>query len=63
MEELIKITTNDEGKQLVSARELYDGLGLNRTEWSRWYKRNIEENEFFKENIDWTKVSLEVTGN
>ena len=37
MEELIKITTNDEGKQLVSAKELYDGLGLNRTEWSRLY--------------------------
>lgn len=28
MKELIKITTNEEGKQLVSARELYIGLGL-----------------------------------
>ena len=26
MTELIKITTNDEGKQLVSARELHEGL-------------------------------------
>ena len=42
MEDLIKITTNDEGKQLVSAKELYDGLGLNRTEWARWYKKNIK---------------------
>ncbi len=63
MEELIKITTNDEGKQLVSARELYKGLGLARTKWTPWYIKNIIENEFFKENIDWTKVSLEVTGN
>lgn len=63
MEELIKITTNDEGKQLVSARELYKGLGLARTKWTPWYTKNIIENEFFKENIDWTKVSLEVTGN
>ena len=58
MEELIKITTNDEGKQLVSAKELYDGLGLNRTEWSRWYKRNIEENDFFLENTDWTRFVI-----
>lgn len=29
MKELIKINTNEEGKQLVSARELYLGLGLN----------------------------------
>ena len=30
MKELIKITTNDEGQQLVSARELYLGLGLDK---------------------------------
>ena len=51
--ELIKITTNEEGIQLVSARELYLGLGLNKTQWSRWSKSNIKENEFFTENIDW----------
>lgn len=51
--DLIKVTTNEEGKDVVSAKELYDGLGLNRSEWSRWHKRNIEENEFFKENVDW----------
>lgn len=59
--ELIKVTTNEEGKNLVSAKELYDGLGLNRSEWSRWYKRNIESNEFFKENVDW--VGFVVTPN
>lgn len=57
MSELIKITTKD-GKQLVSAKELYDGLGLNRSEWSRWYKRNIEENDFFLENTDWTRFVI-----
>ena len=55
--ELIKITTNDEGKQLVSARELHEGLGLNKTNWSRWSKTNIKENEFFTENIDWIGFS------
>ena len=61
--ELIKITTNDEGKQLVSARELYLGLGLNKKVWSRWSKSNIKENEFFKENTDWIGVLQYVEGN
>ena len=63
MKELIKITTNEEGKQLVSARELYVGLGMNKAVWSRWYKTNIENNDFFKENIDWIGVQHHVEGN
>lgn len=63
MKELIKITTNEEGKQLVSARELYIGLGMNKAVWSRWYKTNIENNDFFKENIDWIEVQHHVEGN
>lgn len=61
MKELIKINTNEEGKQLVSARELYLGLGLNQGEWSRWYKRNIEQNEYFNKNVDW--VGFVITPN
>lgn len=61
--ELIKIKTNENGEQLVSAKELYLGLGLNKAVWSRWYKSNIQENEFFKENIDWTGVQHDVEGN
>lgn len=53
MQKLIKINTNEEGKQLVSARELYLGLELNQGEWSRWCKRNIEQNEYFNKNVDW----------
>lgn len=63
MNELIKITTNEKGKQLVSAKELYLGLGLNKAVWARWYKTNIENNEFFKENIDWLGVQHNVEGN
>ena len=63
MKELIKINTNEEGKQLVSARELYLGLGLNKAVWSRWYKTNILENDFFNENIDWIGVQHHVEGN
>lgn len=62
MRELIKIT-EENGKKLVSAKELYLGLELNKSQWSRWYKKNILENEFFEENIDYIGVRLNVEGN
>ncbi|RXI57856.1 phage antirepressor Ant [Clostridium tetani] len=62
MSNLIKIS-NQDGKQLVNAKELYLGLGLNKSQWSRWYPTNIEKNEFFKENIDWVGVRHNVEGN
>jgi phage anti-repressor protein len=61
MNNLIKITEKD-GKQLLSAKDLYLGLGLNEKNWSRWYPSNIEENEFFKENTDWIGVQHNVEG-
>lgn len=61
--ELIKIITNENGDRLVSAKELYLGLGLDKSNWSRWYKSNIQENEFFKENTDWTGVRHNDEGN
>jgi len=63
MNKLIKITENENGKQIVSARDLYLGLGLNKAVWSRWYQTNIEKNDFFKENIDWIGVQHDVEGN
>lgn len=63
MNELIKITTNENGQQLVSARELYLGLGLNKSNWSRWYPTNIEKNDFFEEGINWTGVRHDDEGN
>ena len=61
VKELIKVT-NENGRQLVSARELYKGLGLARTKWTNWSKINIKENEFFLEDVNWSEVSLSVTG-
>lgn len=63
MQELIKITKNNEGQQLVSAKELYIGLGLNKAVWARWSKANIIENDFFDENLDWIGVQHDVEGN
>ena len=39
-EELIKITTNDEGKQLVSARELHEGLGVEK-KFTQWIENQL----------------------
>ena len=50
MEELIKITTNDEGKQLVSARELYDFLKPTER-FSKWFERYCKYG--FEENSDY----------
>lgn len=60
MNKLIKINTNEEGKQLVSARELYLGLGLNEAVWKRWYTTNILENDYFLKNIDWVSIQHDV---
>ena len=61
--QLIKVTTNEDGKQLVSAKELYLGLGLNKAVWARWFNTNIVKNDFFKEGIDWIRVQQYVEGN
>jgi anti-repressor protein len=62
LNDLIKITEKN-GKQLVSAKELYLGLGLNKSQWSRWYPVNIINNEFFHVGHDFVGVRLDVEGN
>ena len=59
MTELIKITTNDDGKQLVSARELHEGLKIG-TAFKDWIKRMIEYG--FEEGIDFSSFLSESTG-
>ena len=55
MTELIKITTNDEGKQLVSARELHEGLEV-KSKFADWIKNRIKKYGF-EENEDYTCLS------
>lgn len=59
MNDLIKISD----KGLVSAKELYLGLGLRKQNWSRWYPINIEKDDFFKKDIDYIRVPLREEGN
>ena len=62
MQELIKVTEQN-GQQLVSARELYDFLGYDKSQWSRWYKTNILDDELFIENIDYITLDIMSNGN
>lgn len=55
--ELIKIITNEEGKKLVSARELHEFLEI-KTRFSLWIDQYIkEDNKYgFEKDIDFTSV-------
>lgn len=55
--ELIKVTTNEEGKRLVSARELHEFLGLSKR-FSVWISQYTDKNNKydFEEEIDFTSV-------
>jgi phage anti-repressor protein len=52
----IKIRRNGQGKQIVSARELYEKLGFNKSHWAKWYEKNILNNPFATEHEDWKEV-------
>ena len=62
--ELIKITTNEEGIQLVSARELYLGLGydISNGNFSRWIKQMLECVDAV-ESKDFTRFVFKDEGN
>lgn len=60
--ELIKITEKN-GEKAVSAKELYQFLGYNKTHWAKWYRKNIEENDFAIETIDFQTFAISANGN
>ena len=62
MKSLISIHDN-EGKKVVSARELYEYLGYDLKNWKRWYSKNIERNEFLEENVDYQTFVIMRNGN
>lgn len=62
MKELIKITEQN-GTKAVSARELYEFLGFDKSNWAKWYRKNIENNEFAFENVDYQTFVLSTNGN
>lgn len=63
MQELIQVTTNGQGQQVVSARDLHEYLDLDKSQISRWLKSNIVENKFLIENYDYEGFDIYVEGN
>lgn len=63
MQQLIKISTNEQGSNVVSAKELYDLLGYDKSQWKRWATKNIEENPFAIENQDWVGFDIMSSSN
>ena len=66
MNELIKLNQTEIGNeavQTVNARELYEALGLDKSNWSRWTKKNILNNQFAVENSDYVGFAIVVNGN
>lgn len=54
MNELIKITTNEEGVSCVSARELYEGLKVTER-FQQWFDKRVKKYGF-EEGLDFTSV-------
>lgn len=57
MNELIKITTNEEGSQIVSARELHEFLQIS-SRFNDWISNRINKYDF-QEDIDYTKILVQ----
>lgn len=71
MNELISTTTQTpieialgiDENGMTTARALYEFLSGEKSNFSRWAKRNIENNEFYEENIDWWGFVTVTNGN
>lgn len=57
------IQENQELQQAVDAKELYQALGLNTAHWAKWHARNIDENPFAAESVDYQTFTQWVRGN
>ena len=57
MKKLIKIKEQD-GNQVVSAKELYQNLGYDKSQYKRWYEKNIVNNDFAIINQDYSLLDI-----
>lgn len=55
----IEIALGIDENGMTTARKLYEFLELNPSNFSKWFKANILENEFAEENSDYTRLVLE----
>lgn len=59
----IEIALGIDENGMTTARALYEFLSGERSNFSKWAKRNIEQNEFFEENKDWWGFVTVTNGN
>ena len=55
----IEIELDIDSEGMTTARKLYEFLELDSRNYSRWCKRNITENEFAEENVDYWVFVIE----
>lgn len=59
----IEIALGIDENGMTTAKALYEFLSGEKSNFSRWAKRNIENNEFYEENIDWWGFVTVTNGN
>lgn len=47
----------------ITARRVYQELGLNNTHWKRWYQKNVVNNPFALDGIDYEGFATMASGN
>lgn len=59
----IEIALGIDENGYTTARALYDFLDMPKQNFARWAKKNIEENEYFEETVDWLGFFTMKNGN
>lgn len=59
----IEIALGIDENGYTTARALYEFLSGEKSNFSRWAKKNIENNEYFEENVDWWGFVTVTNGN
>lgn len=59
----IEVALGIDENGMTTARALYEFLSGEKSNFSKWAKRNIEQNEFFEENKDWWGFVIVTNGN
>ena len=58
-----KATIGNSEVNAVSARELYLGLGFDKSHWAKWATLNVEQNEFFTQGVDFIQLATSASAN
>ena len=59
----IEISLGIDADGMTTARTLHEFLGMDKSNFSRWAKTNIEENEFYDDGKDWWGFVIVTNGN